>query len=84
MSRSRELLDHIQQLQDVRNILNSMKNLALMETGKLSRFLQVQRQVVEQIHTVEVKAKLEKPVNFLANWRQNKGIRRGVSGAYLL
>ena len=84
MSRSRELLDHVQQLQDVRNILNSMKNLALMETGKLSRFLQVQRQVVEQIHTVEVKAKLEKPVNFLANWRQNKGIRRGVSGAYLL
>ena len=32
----------------------------------------------------EVNAKLEKPVNFLANWRQNKGIRRGVSGAYLL
>ena len=26
---------------------------------------------------MEVKAKLEKPVNFLANWRQNKGIRRG-------
>ncbi len=34
--------------------------------------------------TKEVNAKLEKPVNFLANWRQNKGIRRGVSGAYLL
>ena len=34
--------------------------------------------------SIEVKAKLEKPVNFLANWRQNKGIRRGVSGAYLL
>ncbi len=33
---------------------------------------------------LEVNAKLEKPVNFLANWRQNKGIRRGVSGAYLL
>ncbi|WP_419643077.1 hypothetical protein, partial [Thiolapillus sp.] len=32
----------------------------------------------------EVNAKLEKPVNFLANWRQNKGIRRGVSGACLL
>ena len=73
MSRSRELLDHVQQLQDVRNILNSMKNLALMETGKLSRFLQVQRQVVEQIHTVEVKAKLEKPVNFLANCAKTRG-----------
>ena len=34
--------------------------------------------------TKEVNAKLEKPVNFLANWCQNKGIRRGVSGAYLL
>lgn len=52
MTRSRELLNHVQQLQDVRNILNSMKNLALMEAGKLSRFLQVQRQVVEQIHSV--------------------------------
>lgn len=52
MSRSQDLLQHIHQLQDIRNILNSMKNLALMETGKLTRFLSVQLQVVNHINTV--------------------------------
>ena len=52
MSRSRELKQHILQLQDIRMILNSMKNLAYMETVKLARFLSVQNQVVRHIDTV--------------------------------
>ena len=52
MSRSRELKQHILQLQDIRMILNSMKNLAYMETMKLARFLSVQNRVVKHIDTV--------------------------------
>ncbi|MGR9100555.1 MAG: F0F1 ATP synthase subunit gamma [Gammaproteobacteria bacterium] len=51
MSRSRELRQHIRQLKEIRNILNSMKNMALMETSKLSRFLALQSRVVENIET---------------------------------
>jgi F-type H+-transporting ATPase subunit gamma len=51
MSGSRDLLHHIAQLHDIRNIMNSMKNLAFIETRKLERFLHAQRQVVENIET---------------------------------
>ena len=52
MSRSREVQQHIQQLDDIRNIVNSMKNLAFMETHKLIRFLNIQHQIVSHIKTV--------------------------------
>lgn len=52
MSRSRELQYHIHQLLEIRNILNSMKNLAYIETSKLSRFLGVQNQVVKNIEII--------------------------------
>ena len=52
MSRSRELQYHIHQLHEIRNILNSMKNLAYIETRKLSRFLGVQNQVVNNIELI--------------------------------
>jgi F-type H+-transporting ATPase subunit gamma len=52
MSRSHELQQHIQQLGDIRNIINSMKNLAYMETHKLARFLDLQQQVVTNIKIV--------------------------------
>lgn len=49
MSHSRDLLHHIAQLHGIRNIMNSMKNLAFIETRKLERFMQSQRQVVDNI-----------------------------------
>lgn len=49
MSRRRELEDHLHALRDISGILRAMKNLALLETQKLTRFLASQRRVVESI-----------------------------------
>ena len=49
MSRRRDLEDHLHALGDISGILRAMKNLALMETQKLTRFLGTQRRVVESI-----------------------------------
>lgn len=50
MSYSREVLHHIAQLRDIRNIMNSMKNLAFIETRKVERYLLAQQQVVANIY----------------------------------
>lgn len=49
MSRRRDLERHHQSLAEMREIINSMKSLAYMETRKLSRFLPAQRSVVKSI-----------------------------------
>jgi F-type H+-transporting ATPase subunit gamma len=52
MSRRRELEHHRHSLEEIREIMNSMKTLAYMETHKLSRFLPAQQAVVESIEDV--------------------------------
>jgi F-type H+-transporting ATPase subunit gamma len=52
MSLSRELQLHITQLQEIRSILNAMKNLAFMEVHKLLRFKTMQGQAVANIERV--------------------------------
>ena len=49
MSRSRNLQLHITQMEEIRTILNSMKNLAFIETHKLARFQIMQGQAVVNI-----------------------------------
>lgn len=49
MSQSRELRLHIAQMEEIRGILNSMKNLAFMEVHKLLRFQTLQTKVVATI-----------------------------------
>ncbi|MFA6162328.1 MAG: F0F1 ATP synthase subunit gamma [Methylobacter sp.] len=49
MSQSRELQLHITQMEEIRTILNSMKNLAFMEIHKLMRFQAMQGQAVANI-----------------------------------
>lgn len=49
MSQSRELQLHIAQMEEIRSILNSMKNLALIEIHKLTRFQTMQGQAVAAI-----------------------------------
>ena len=49
MSRRRELDDRLHALRDINGILRAMKNLALMEQQKLTRFLTTQRRVVDGI-----------------------------------
>ena len=52
MSQSRELQLHIAQMDEIRSILNSMKNLALIEIHKLARFQTLQGQAVANIENV--------------------------------
>lgn len=49
MTRRHEIEQQLHSMQDIREIMNSMKNLSLMETRKLSRFLSSQRRVVDSI-----------------------------------
>lgn len=52
MTRRRELEHHRQSLGEIREIMNSMKTLAYMETRKLDRFLDAQHAVVQNIEEV--------------------------------
>jgi F-type H+-transporting ATPase subunit gamma len=49
MSQSHDLQLHITQMQEIRAILNSMKNMALMEIHKLARYQTMQGQAVANI-----------------------------------
>lgn len=52
MSRRRNLEHHRRSLDEIREIMNSMKTLAYMETRKLARFLPAQQDVVRSIETM--------------------------------
>ena len=52
MTRRNKVQSHRHSLDEIRNIMNSMKTLAYMETRKLSRFLDAQHAVVQSIETV--------------------------------
>jgi F-type H+-transporting ATPase subunit gamma len=52
MSRRQEIQERLSSLTDIGSILSAMKNLALMEVHKLTRFLTAQQQVVTSMETV--------------------------------
>ena len=52
MSRRRSLENHQRSLAEIREIMNSMKNLAYMEARKLVRFIDAQQAVAQSIETV--------------------------------
>ena len=52
MTQRRELVNRLHKLGEIRNIMNSMKNLAYMETRKLSRLLEKQGEMIKTIETV--------------------------------
>ena len=52
MSRRRELEQHRRKLRELREIMNSMKTLAYLETHKLTRFLDAQRAATATIESV--------------------------------
>jgi F-type H+-transporting ATPase subunit gamma len=52
MTRRRDLEEHRHSLSEIRDIINSMKTLAYMETRKLDRLLEAQQCVVESIEDV--------------------------------
>lgn len=49
MTRRHEQITHRHQLNDIRNIMNSMKTLAIMETNKLTRFIENQATMTSNI-----------------------------------
>lgn len=49
MSKRRDIERHLESLGEIREIMNAMKNLALMETHKLTRRLETQRRAVASI-----------------------------------
>ncbi|WP_432695541.1 F0F1 ATP synthase subunit gamma [Marinobacterium sp. YM272] len=52
MSRRHELALHRQKLSEAREVMNSMKSLAFMESRKLAQFLESQREVVTTLQAV--------------------------------
>jgi len=52
VTRRRDIEKHRHSLDEIRDIMNSMKNLSFMETRKISGFLDVQHSVVKHIETV--------------------------------
>ncbi|MFV9614588.1 MAG: F0F1 ATP synthase subunit gamma [Gammaproteobacteria bacterium] len=52
MTRRRDIEQHRRSLDEIRDIMNSMKNLSFMETRKISGFLDVQHSVVKHLETV--------------------------------
>lgn len=51
MSKRRDIEEHVRTLGEIEGIMGAMKNLALMESHKLSRVLATQYRVVEEIET---------------------------------
>lgn len=51
MSKRRDLETRIRGLNDIKEIMNAMKNLSLMETHRLARFLDTQRRVVASVES---------------------------------
>lgn len=51
MSKRHEMEEHLRTLNEISGILGAMKNLSLLETHKLSRFLSAQRRVVAGIES---------------------------------
>jgi len=64
MSQSHELQRHINQLEEIRTILNAMKNLAFMEIHKLSRYQIMQGQAVVNIEETAMDFLTFYPVQF--------------------
>jgi F-type H+-transporting ATPase subunit gamma len=86
MSKRRDVEGRIESLRDIHGIMDSMKNLALMETRKLARYHEAQQQVVASISlalnavrqhfTTEASWEEVPPVYLLV------GSERGFCGAY--
>ncbi len=73
MSKRRDLDRRLRGLGEIRGIMKAMKNLALMETHKLTRFLATQHRVVENI-----RAAAEDFLSFHPQFFAEEGITRDV------
>ena len=76
MSKRREIERQIHSLNDIREIMNAMKNLSLMESHRLSRFIETQRRAVRAIESAAD--------DFLEFWRSGLPDKGEYRDLYLL
>jgi F-type H+-transporting ATPase subunit gamma len=76
MSRRRELDGHRRKLDEIREIMNSMKTLAYMETRRLARFIDAQHAVVKSLEAVAA--------DFLQHYPEVLAGRGQATSVYLL
>jgi len=64
MSKRRDLEAHLRSLNEIKEIMNAMKNLSLMEVHRLTRFLDTQRKVIAAIEAAATDFRLFHPELF--------------------
>jgi len=76
VTRRRELEEHLHKLGEIREIMNSMKTLAYMETRKLNRFLGNQQTMMENIEQMAS--------DFVSYFPETLSIKEETTNIYLL
>ncbi|MBI1422415.1 MAG: hypothetical protein GC149_03040 [Gammaproteobacteria bacterium] len=86
MTRLREVVRHMDTLADIREIMNAMKNLAIIESRKLEKVLASQRVIVSDIDRIAANFTAHFPFEFPVDPRNHLyiliGAERGFSGSF--
>lgn len=86
MTRLREVIHHQETLVDIREIMNAMKNLAIIESRKLDKVLASQRVIVNDLDTLATDFTDHHPFAFPVNEQYHLyiliGAERGFSGSF--
>jgi F-type H+-transporting ATPase subunit gamma len=86
MTRLREVIHHLETLGDIREIMNAMKNLAIIESRKLDKLLQSQRVIVNDIDAIATDFTDYHPFEVQVDTQQHLyiliGAERGFSGSF--
>ena len=86
MTRLREVARHMDTLADIREIMNAMKNLAIIESRKLEKVLDSQRVIVSDIDRIAANFTAHFPFEFPVDPRNHLyiliGAERGFSGSF--
>jgi len=86
MTRLREVVHHLETLGDIREIMNAMKNLAIIESRKLEKVLDSQQIIVDDIDTIATDFTLHFPFDLQVDSQHHLyiliGAERGFSGSF--
>jgi F-type H+-transporting ATPase subunit gamma len=86
MTRLREVIHHLDTLADIREIMNAMKNLAIIESRKLDKVLDSQHVIVDDIDTIATDYTDFHPFQLPLDERYHLyiliGAERGFSGSF--
>lgn len=86
MTRLREVIHHLETLGDIREIMNAMKNLAIIESRKLEKVLESQRIIVENVDSIAADFTDHYPFKLHVDTQHHLyiliGAERGFSGSF--